>query len=183
VVILPETKEIEIVEDYRDYTPPFDAERLVRELLRTVPQKYLQGLDCVLLTNQAALPREGRVGKVWSRGRKLDKSRIRGRYWPGSRNRLPYIELRVDKIATTMGKVPGYIPFLRQVGFGHVLFHEIGHHVHHTIRPEYAEKEDVADDWAGKLNANFIRKKYWYALFLLVPAAKLYKFMKRKQWV
>jgi hypothetical protein len=68
---------------------------------------------------------------------------------------------------------------MRDVIFGHVLFHEIGHHIHHTIRPEHNEKEDVVDTWAGKLNANFIRKTYWYGPSVL----KIYRFMRRRQWI
>lgn len=66
---------------------------------------------------------------------------------------------------------------------GNVLFHEVGHHIHNTIRPEHAEREDVADSWAGKLNANFIRKKYWYVSPFLVLVSKVYNFMKRKHWI
>jgi len=79
--------------------------------------------------------------------------------------------------------VPLHVPFLRDLVFGHVLFHEVGHHIHRTIRPEHTEREDVADTWAGKLSANFIRKRYWYALPLLIPAFKVYKFMRRKQLI
>jgi len=64
-----------------------------------------------------------------------------------------------------------------------VLFHEIGHHIHRTVRPEHNEKEDVADKWAGKLNGNFVRKKYWYAIPVLIPAVKVYKFMRAKKWI
>jgi hypothetical protein len=138
--------------------------------------------DSPLLTNVAGLPRRDRVGRVWSRKRKFDKSRVLGRYHGRSRNQSAYIELRVDKILGWMERVPAR-SVLRKVLFGHVLFHEIGHHIHRTIRPEYKEKEDVADDWAGKLNANFVRKQYWYALPLLIPASKTYKFMRRKRWI
>jgi hypothetical protein len=151
--------------------------------LLTVPDKYLNGLDCILLTNEAAMPRSDRVGKIRSRKRKFDKSRVLGRYHPRSRSSLPCIELRVDKIVRGLPGIPLRIPLLRDIVFGHVLFHEIGHHIHYTIRPEHTEKEDVADKWAGKLNANFIRNKYWYALPFLVPASKVYKFMRRKQWI
>jgi len=96
---------------------------------------------------------------------------------------LPYIELRVDRILLGLQGWPIHIPFLRDIIFGQVLFHEIGHHIQHTIRPEYDEREDVADKWAGKLNANFVRKKYWYALPLLIPALKVYKFMRCKEWI
>lgn len=126
---------------------------------------------------------KNRVGRVWSRKRKFDKSLVLGRYHCGSRNSLAYIELRVDKIVMGLKGAPLRIPIWREIGFGHVLFHELGHHIHHTIRPEYKEKEDVANSWAGKLNANFIRTKYWYAFPLLVRAFKVYRFMRRKQWI
>jgi hypothetical protein len=70
---------------------------------------------------------------------------------------------------------------MREVTFGAVLFHEVGHHIHRTIRPEHKEKEDVADLWAKRLIGNFIRKKYWYALPVLIPALKVYRFLRRKQ--
>jgi hypothetical protein len=173
--------EILIREAYRQYTPPVKAAAIVYKLLRTVPQKYLKGLDCVVLTNQTALSRKDRVGKVWSRGRKFDKSRSLGRYHPGSHSSLPYIELRVDKIVNVLKEAPAplRIPFLRDVIFGQVLFHELGHHIHRTISPEHTEKEDVADRWAGKLNVNFIRKTYWYG----VPLLRIYKFMRSKHWI
>jgi hypothetical protein len=149
--------------------------------LLAVPDKYLRGLDCVVLMNLGGLSRRDRVGRVWSRKRRVDKSYILGRYHPSSRNSLPYIELRVDKIIEGLKGISLRLPFLRELVFGHVLFHELGHHIHYTIRPEHKEKEDVADKWAGKLNANFIRKKYWYALPIIIPAAKIYTLMRRKQ--
>jgi hypothetical protein len=180
---LSDTRTVEVKERYRDYIPPLDASVIVQELLRTVPDKYLMGLDCVVLTNTAGLPRRERVGKVWSRKRKFDKSSVLGRYHGRSGNSSPYIELRVDRIILGLEGLPSRIPILRDLVFGHVLFHEIGHHIHRTIRPEHDEREDVADKWAGKLNGNFVRKKYWYALPVLIPAFKIYKFMRGKQWI
>jgi hypothetical protein len=165
---------------YRDYTPPVDAAQVVRELLDSVPEKYLHGLDCVILTNESALPSRDRRGKVKSRKRKYDKARILGRYHPRWGGQAPYIELRVDKIVTYLRGMPLWIPFLRSVGFGLVLFHELGHHIHHTIRPEYTEKEDVADNWAGKLTVNLIRKKYWYLVPFITPCVKVYRMVRRK---
>ena len=180
---MPETFEIRIVEAYRDYQPPFDVKKLVYRLLKTAPGKYLQGLDCIVLTNQGNLSRRDRVGKVWRRGRKASKSDIAGRYYPGSASRSPYIELRIDKISSALPGILRHIPVLRAVVVGHVLFHEVGHHIHYTKRPEYKNKEDVADTWAGKLNAGAIRHIYWYAVPVLHPALKIYKFLRRKQWI
>ena len=98
-------------------------------------------------------------------------------------NSSPWIELRVDKIVEGLRGTPRWLPIARDIVFGHVLFHELGHHIHRTIRPEHTEKEDVADNWAEKLNANFIRKKYWYAMPMLVPMAKVYGYMRNRHWL
>src|SRR6266478_907973 len=95
---LSDTPKVDVKEAYRNYAPPVDASAIVRQLLRTVPEEYLRGLDCVLLTNEAGLSRRDRVGRVWSRKRKFDKSNVLGRYHGGFGGSLPYIELRVDKI-------------------------------------------------------------------------------------
>ena len=175
--------QVRIEEAYRDYTPPIEMTVIIRKLLGTVPDKYLQDLDCVVLTNEASLSRNDRVGKVWTRKRKFKKSRILSRYRGGSRDSRPCIELRVDRIIEGLQGTPLRIPFLREIGFGHVLFHEIGHHIHRTVRPEHKEKEDVADSWSRKLNANYVRKKYWYARAILGPAFKIYKLLRRKEWI
>ena len=176
--MLPET-EIRINEACKHYTPPVNASAIVRKLLRTVPEKYLKGLDCVVLTNQIALSRKDGVGKVWSRKLRVAKSRVRGLYHYASRTSLPYIELRVDKIIASSEKWALHIPLLRDIIFGQVLFHEPGHHIHNTIRPEHTEKEDVADTWAVRLNVNFVRKTYWYGVLVL----KIYVFMMKGKWI
>ena len=175
---------VRITEAYRDYQPPFDATKLVDKLLTSVPAKYLQGLDCVLLTNESGLPRKDRIGKIRSRKRKIDRSSVLGLYHPRSRDYSPYIELRVDRIIIDLRRTTflGAI-LLREIMVGHVLFHELGHHIHDSVRPEHREKEDVADDWAGKLTGNFLRRNYWYLFPILIPLSKVYKFMRRKQWI
>jgi hypothetical protein len=67
----------------------------------------------------------------------------------------------VDKLVKGISYHP-FVPFGRTACFANVLFHEIGHHVHATVRPEFREKEDVADDWGKKFMANYFRKHYWY---------------------
>jgi len=134
-----ESDQIKVVEAYEDYEPPFDASSVVRELLNSVPGKYLRGLRCVVLTNETALSRRDRKGKVWSRRRKVDKCRILGRYHNGTHpnDRSAYIELRVDKIVVKVDRAPLWFPIPRDLVFGYVLFHEVGHHIHNTTQPEY----------------------------------------------
>lgn len=52
------------------------------------------------------------------------------------------------------------IPLLREGKIADVLFHEIGHHIHFTSRPEYREKEDVADVWKVRLQDNYNRQRF-----------------------
>jgi hypothetical protein len=63
---------------------------------------------------------------------------------------------------------------LRELVFGEVLYHELGHHAH-TIRPEYREKEDVADSWGVRLSVNHLRQSYWLLYRVLRVAGILRK--------
>ena len=171
--------EIRIHETYVDYEPPINVSAIIHKLLSTLPEKYARGLDCVVLTNQLALSRKDRVGKYWSRGRKVHRSSVRGIYHRGKGSRLPYIELRVDRIVADLGRLDLRVPLFRELRIGSVLFHEVGHHIHCTIRPEHKEREAMADTWAAKLGFNFMRKNYWY----LVPLLRIYGFMRRRQLI
>ena len=51
-------------------------------------------------------------------------------------------------------------------------FHEIGHHVHRTVRPEYREKEDVADVWKVRLQRNYYRRRFRW-IGVLAPVLRL----------
>lgn len=65
------------------------------------------------------------------------------------------------------------IPIIGPIEFAKVLFHEIGHHIHAVHRPAYDGKENTADDWSKKLLPRFGRRRYWYALPVLYPLAKV----------
>lgn len=175
---------VRVQEAFREYQPPFDFKGTVEKLRATVPEKYMIGLDCVVLVNQSGMPRRDRVGKIRSRRRKVNKVHVLGQYHPEWGSSKAYIELRVDRIILGLDK-SGFpkLKLLREIGIGHVLFHEIGHHIHATMRPEHLEKEDVADRWAGKMNHNFIRKKYWYLLPVIIPALRIYSFVRRRGWI
>jgi len=162
-----------IVESYRDYRPPFDVSGVVRALLSTVPEKYLRGLDCIVLNNFASLSRRSRLGKTWSRKRKVRMSQVRGLYHHKWQGKPPWVEIHVDKTLSSFSSKLLWIPPVRALCLGNVLFHELGHHVHYLIRPEYKEKEDVADNWRTRFMVNFFRKKYWYAIWPVVLYGKI----------
>ncbi len=162
---------VPVQEFYNEYRPPRYALRTVQILLKYVPEQYLRGLDRVVLTNQSGQSRRNRLGKVTSRGRRVPRSRVLGSYHPAYGRNPPWIELLVDNMEISLRL--SWLPLFRQMFFGLVLFHEIGHHVDFTIRPEYREKEDVADDWRLKFLRVFIRKRYWYLVPVWRPVAAI----------
>lgn len=156
------SEEIKVVEYYRGYSPPFDAIKPVRKLLRHVPEKYLDGLQIVTLTNSQST-RRLRRGKAWSGKRKVRFADSRGWYRRGQ------IVLLIDKIAAEYPDFSLRLPFFRTYIIGEVLYHEIGHHIHRTKKRDDRDKEFVAEEWKDKLLRPFIRQSYWYLAAIAVP--------------
>ena len=160
-----------IVESYRDFEPPHGFRKKVEILLRYVPPKYLAGLDAIILTNGAALSRNERRQKTWSRNRKVQISKCLGLYRRKTRSTHAAVWLYVDNVKKSgMGPLD-HIPVFCYIAIGHVLYHEIGHHIHTVHRPKNQEKEDVADDWGRGLLRNFLQKRFWYIFPLLMGLA------------
>jgi len=174
--------QIRIVESYRDYRPPFNVSKLVRTLLKKVPTKHLRGLDCVVLVSSESLSRKDRLGKIWSRKRKIGRAEVYGLYHYEWKGKPPWIEIRVDRIISDINpRIALWVPPIRAICFAHVLYHELGHHIHDFVRPEYREKEDVADRWSTRLLEIFLRNQYWYAMWPLVLVGKVRKWARSRR--
>lgn len=175
---------VELREFYKDYTPPRRVFKAILKTLDRVPQKYLQGLDCVVLTNMSGQPRRSRLGKNPSSKGYVSRSRALGRYHAAHSGQRAWIEIFVDKIAARH-KGHFWVPLLLEGVFGDVLLHEIGHHIHATSAPEHSDKEDVAEQWKKKLKDEIRRKRSWIwrrsAKYLLVPIYKLILLFLRAQ--
>jgi hypothetical protein len=152
-----------VVEGYWDYTPPFDATEVIEGMLRSVPQKYLLGLKEVVLTNKNSLPRKRRRSVTKSRGRKVKIAAARGAYHQAWKGKQAWIEIFVDNALSVYDKgfwrVLLHFGYFRESELGGVLFHEIGHHIDATLRPEFRDKEDIADDWSMKFKREWFREK------------------------
>ena len=172
---MPNVSEIQIKEFYKSYEPPVSAAKIVRRLLDPVPDKYLRGLGSVVLTNLSGQPRRNRLGKTTSRGRRVLQSRVLGRYHRRWQGQPPWIELYVDRILRSWPRWSLWIPVARDIAIGGTLYHELGHHVHLFIRPEYREKEDVADDWGKKFMGHFLRRQY----SCLIPLAWIVRLFRK----
>ena len=88
---------------------------------------------------------------------------VMGLYHPEWQGKPAWIEIFIDN--TLKGWERGFwlkMPLVREFVIGDVLFHEIGHHIHFSIRPEFRETEDVADVWKVKLQRNYNRQRsHW----------------------
>jgi len=159
----------DIVVAYRDWSAPIDVTRIVSRLLSTVPARYLAGLGSIVLSNASGLDRQRRRAKTLSRKHKASLAAARGLYHPRSHGRAAAIELFVDNIVEPWPHVLLRLPFVQDVAFGDVLFHEIGHHVHTTQVPEFREPEDVAEAWEERFSGSHLRRRYWYLVIALRP--------------
>jgi hypothetical protein len=156
------TDPVPIFERYRDYTPPVDVKRSVRLLLECVPSQYLSGLRSVTLTNSTGT-RELRRGKAWSRKRKVRINECLG-FYQGD-----HIVLLVDNL---LKGPPAWMirwPPVRNLIIAETLYHEIGHHIHRSMRPVHMEREDVADKWQRYLVSVYLFRRYAYLHYLKKP--------------
>lgn len=151
-----------VVCDFRGgYSPPFEVPRMVEKMLNSVPPKFLNGLSEIVLTNTAGLPRKLRRSATKSRGRKVKHAAARGLYHHEWNNHAAWIEIYIDN--TLRASERGWwfkFNLVREIALGEVLFHEIGHHIHFTLRPEFREKEDVADDWGKRLSRKYMQSEH-----------------------
>ena len=131
---------VEVLESYKDYEPAFDFKAITETLLRYVPSKCLIGLDCVVLTTTSGFSRKQRRKKTRSRKRKVSIQQSLGRYHPKSANSRAWIEIFVDKQRHYDWRGARVLPMAKYMGLGKTLYHEIGHHIHYTVRPEYRER-------------------------------------------
>jgi hypothetical protein len=154
----------QIVVDYRSYTPNVDVVRIVQSLMQRVPAQFLRSLRQVTLTNIGAGPRHERRRRVRSRGLKRHATDALAVYHKASRSGAAEIEIFVDQVLDGIPRVVQLIPPIRDLLFARTLYHELGHHIHYTSHPQRGEPEDIADEWARKFIASFVRAKYWYAI-------------------
>jgi hypothetical protein len=158
---------VQVHEHYRDFAPPRGVRTRVELLLARLAPKHVQGLASVVLTNRAALSRDERRKKTWSRHKKLPLADSAGWYEGAWGSRPASIRLVVDN---ALGDIPRWaqrlLPMVVTLTLAGVLYHEVGHHIHATVRPEHREREDVAERWGTKLGRGFALRRYWY----LTPA-------------
>ena len=175
---------IVVIENYQGFSPSFDAKAVIEDLLESVRPDLLAGLRSVVLTNTTALTGTRKRQHSRRYGRKRDKVLL-GRYYPAWNGEPAWIEVFVDEILASR---PGWLlrlRFCRDMFLGWVLYHEIGHHIHATAKPEHRDKEKVADDWRTQLSGWHTKRRYPITTAVMRPTIRvLYPIVRRarKRW-
>jgi len=91
-------------------------------------------------------------------------------YHAYERNEQAWIELFVDEILRVWQKGLWLkVPPWRDILVSDALYHEIGHPIHSTRRPEFREHETVADEWRDRLPGRHIKGRYPWLLLIAYP--------------
>lgn len=152
---------VKIIAEYLDYSPPVRLNGSVQLLISHVPPEHLKGMRKVVLTNSARLLQSSK-GKYDFDGKRLRLAELRGFYGDGQ------IYLVMDHILRHYPEPFLWPPIFRTLAIGDVLYHEVGHHIHHLKQPGYRDnREEVADEWRDKLLLEFFKKHYWYLAKIL----------------
>jgi hypothetical protein len=160
----------QIVVAFQNYSPPFNAEKAIRRMLRIVPPKYLWGLHAVVLTNVGALSHKEREQRGLGRGRAPLRESL-GYYNQAWKGQPARVTLLVDNLEKRWGRTWLRVGIVRDIALSELLYHELGHHIHRLHVPEYEGKENVAEKWSDRLSKKFLRERLWYLLPLAAPIA------------
>ena len=93
---MTDTHEIDIQDNYRDYTPPPWVRATVTRLIDGIPADYVNGLRTISLTNSDELNHRRRRQKTISRKRKVAVRDCQGLYHYKWQGQPAAIELFVD---------------------------------------------------------------------------------------
>ena len=149
---------VNVHEEYRNFTPPFDIGNAIRKMLETVPPRHLVGLEAVVVTNLSSLNLKKRRFK--HRKRKIDPSDCSGLYHQSTTSRKAWIELFADNLISGI-PIPWFsrFRFIQELAIARTLFHEIGHHIDLTTARDH-EPEVAADRWGDQLRKAYMKKYY-----------------------
>ncbi len=156
---------VPIREDFQDYVAPRWFHRTVERLLGSLSSAHTQGLSAIVLTNSTRATRRkgGRLSRRNRHGIPI------GRYHPAYRGERAWVELIVDRIGADIPKPLLHVQLVRDLVVGHVLYHELGHHLHETVGSSARGGEPSAEVWRKRLSRLHARKRYGFLRPLVRP--------------
>jgi len=166
---------IDLVEDYRNWSPPIPARKTVARLMRGVPTDYKVGLKAIVLTNSGARHR---------RDEQVHMLHVLGRYHPSHPGSAAWIELFVDRIVATVE--PSWLARLIPMAdlmFARPVFHEIGHHVDMRDGSYSRDLERAANEIEARITRRYFVRRYWFFVPLAILVIGIRRLLRRRMKV
>ncbi len=152
---------VRVTKAYQSHYPR-DLVKMVKKILRRVPEQYLIGLDEVIL-----------VDKIMRRHRR-DSAGI---YVRKNYNETTHIEIAVTEAYRGIPKIAVWVPLLSKLALARILLHEIGHHNQTLSRTP--TKRQIEED-ANKFKKKHIAEVFPVWAAILRAVARIVYFHKRR---
>ena len=139
--------------------------RIINKLMKFVPQNHLMGLEIIIVSyafsgkdkNSAALYR-----------RKNSNS-------PAS------IEISFSSVFNKKPMTLLFLPFVGKFLLASTLYHEIGHHQHHSFQHGVTKKK--SEEFAEKYKKEILKRAFWGWRIFLRPFAPFARYMAKRNRV
>lgn len=132
---------------------PFNIEKMVNALLKSVPPEDLVGLQEILLVDEITTDSPGRKEGIYKMRVRHDPARI---------------ELAVKTIYRGVPRLVFFLPFVPKFLFAMVLYHEIGHHYQQYFT--HRIKKKASENFAEKYSNRMLIKRFcgWLRFFYVL---------------
>ncbi len=144
-----------VLTHFKTFSPPRWLLPTVECLLATVPPGHAQSLSHVLLTDSDGIGR-GKSARV--RGRKWNRRDCCGFYHRATPRSPAHIVVIVDNVLRGVPRALRSIPFFREHALGRTIYHEVGHHLDHTVGSTSRPGEAAAENWSSRL-----LRQHWHS--------------------
>jgi len=180
-----EYHQVEIQELFGQYSPKIPITKIIRRLIASIPDKYLEGLEKVVLTDSISIKEELPGEHTKFQDRDIPLWECHALYYPLHEGRPAWILLIVDNILDSwpIRLFKLRVPPIRDLFLCTPFYHEVGHHIHAEIKPEDGDKEQIAEKWGMRLSRRYLMRRYWYFFPLVVLLLIVKKFLKTDDFV
>jgi hypothetical protein len=136
--------------------------RIINKLMKFIPQSHLVGLDRIIIYDTFS-----------------GKDKINAAYYL-SRDSNSHASIEISFYSVYHGRpmILLFLPFIGKFLLASTLYHEIGHHHHHSL--QHGVKRDKSEDYAEKYKKEILREAFWGWRIFLRPFAPFVRYMDRK---
>ncbi len=136
--------------------------RKIENLLKYVPQNDLVGIEKIVVYNTFS----------------KKSAEYAGLYRGRDEKELASIEIALNSVFFCKTPVLMFVPFVGRFLLASVLYHEIGHHCHHSFK--HGIKKSKREIFANKYKKETLQKALWGWRLLLSPLTPFVKHMAKK---